>query len=159
FVRLDRAVGLGPGADDVACDGDRLGAFETVGMGAGNHRADLFAVEPAARLELHLVGPNIGAERFGVAADHQRRGERPRLAGVVARAAVADAGFLLRLAADGVLDRLARLHEAGEARIHAGREPRLAAEEGALFRDVDGEHDDHRVGAREVLGAAGWAVA
>src|SRR5438034_615737 len=76
---------------------------------------------------------------------------------MVADAADRNAGFLRGLAADGILDRLARLDKAGEAGIHAGREACLAAKEAAFA--VDGEHDHHRVGAREMLGAAVRTVA
>ena len=67
-----------------------------------------------------------------------------------------DAGLLQRLAAHGVLDRLARLDEAGQRRVHAGREMRAAAEQAAVA--AHREHDRHRVGAREVLGVAAGAL-
>ena len=81
-----------------------------------------------------VVAVDVGGERLGVAADHQRGGERPRLAGVIGDAADADAGFLVRLAPDRVLDRLAGLDEAGEAGVHARREMRLAAEQARARR-------------------------
>ncbi len=67
----------------------------------------------------------------------------------------------MRLAAHRILDRLAGLHEAGEARVHVRVEARRAAEERALAAalPVDGEHDHHRVGARKMLRRADRAVA
>ena len=53
--------------------------------------------------------------------------------------------------------RVSRLDESGEARPHAGRKSRLAAEQAALA--VDRQHDDDRVGAREMLRRAGRAIA
>ena len=61
--------------------------------------------------------------------------------------------FLLDLAPHRLLDRLARLEEAGERRIHARREARLPAEQAALA--VDREHDHHRIDARKDLDRAG----
>src|SRR5690606_21682098 len=69
----------------------------------------------------------------------------------------ADAGLLEDLAPHRVLERFARLHEAGKARIHARREAGLTPEQAALT--VDREHDDHRVGARKVRRATLRAVA
>lgn len=54
---------------------------------------------------------------------------------MIADAADADPGLLADLAAHGVLDRLARLDEAGEAGIGARREARLPAHEAALAVD------------------------
>ena len=76
---------------------------------------------------------------------------------MVGDGAGADAGLLVELAAHRVLQRLARLHEAGEAGKHPRREAVLAAEHAAVA--VDRQHDDDRIGAREMLGAAGRAVA
>ena len=90
------------------------------------------AREPAAVLELVRVGADVVAERLAEAADHQRIGKRPGLAGMVDDAAEPDAGFLEGLAPHRVLDRLARLDEAGERRIHAGQEMRAAPEQAVL---------------------------
>ena len=124
------------------------------GLVAGEHGADLVAGKPAAVLQLGDVGADVLVERLAEAADHQRIGERPGLAGVIDDAAEPDAGFLQRLAPHRVLDRLARLDEAGERRIHAGHEMRAAAEQAALARHR--QHDRHRVGARKMLGARSW---
>src|SRR3546814_11774731 len=59
-----------------------------------------------------LVRPGLGEE-----AEHQRRRERPRLRGEVAAAKDAHAAFLEHLAFDGLLQRLARLDEAGQGGI------------------------------------------
>ena len=87
---------------------------------------------------------------------HQARRERPRLRGQVAHAPAADARLLAHLAAHGLLRRLARLDEAGEAREPGARAPAVAAEQGPLA--ADGEHDHHGIGAREVRGPARRAV-
>ena len=68
-----------------------------------------------------------------------------------------DAALLLDLAGDGVLQALARLDEAGQGRVHAGRPGRLAAHQAALA--VVDQHDHRRVGAREVRRAAGGIAA
>src|SRR5262245_12834516 len=52
--------------------------------------------------------------------------ERPRLAGDVARPRNLDADFLGHLPGEALLERLARLDEAGERAVHAGREVRAA---------------------------------
>ena len=65
--------------------------------------------------------------------------------------------LLADLAPHRLLDRLAGLDEAGEARIHALRKARLAAEQAALA--VERQHDDDRIGAREMLRLAGVAFA
>src|SRR5687768_6860262 len=92
-----------------------------------------------------------------MAADHQLRRERPGLAGDVGHVAHAHAGFLENLARDAFFDRFARLDEPGERRVAARWIARLAAEQ-EITVPLD-QHDRHRVGAREVLRAAGPAIA
>ena len=92
-----------------------------------------------------------------VAADHQRGGERPGLRGEIAHAAADDAGFLEGFPPHRILDRFARLDEAGEARPHAALETVRAAEQAAVAGDR--QHDHDRIGAREMLGLAGRAIA
>ena len=62
---------------------------------------------------------------LGAEPDHQAVRERPRLAAVVADVADLDADLLAHLADDGLLERLARLDEPGEAAVH--RRPELHA--------------------------------
>src|SRR5690606_10053612 len=118
---------------------------------------DIGAREPARFLDFGAVDRQFKAVGVADAADHQLRGERPRLAGDVPYVAHTHAGLLEHLALDGLLDRLARLDEAGERREAVRRKPRLAPEENlALALD---EHDRHRVDARKMLRPASGAVA
>ena len=70
----------------------------------------------------------------------------------VPHAPAADSSLLVDLAAHGLFQRLARLHETGEAGEAAARALAIPAEQGALT--ADREHDDDRIGAREVRCAA-----
>ena len=115
---------------------------------AGERRRDLFAGEPAGIVELGRVdGQRIVRAR--------RRGRRSSATRGRARAGWRDSGrrrpsmpgFLLQLARDRRLDRFARLDEAGQRRIAAGRIMRLAAEQQAAV--MLGKHDHHRVDARD----------
>ena len=135
--------------DQMMRDRHREGRLQPSGCVAGEHQPHLLALEPAAVLQLRRVALDLGRQRLGVAADHQRGGERPGLARMIGDAADRDAGLLLHLAPHRLLDRLARLQEAGERRIHAGREARLPAEQAALA--VDRQHDHHRIDARKNL--------
>src|SRR5262249_26108574 len=105
-----------PGADDVVRDRDRWRRAEPVGMAAQQHQGDLLALEPARALELGAVDLDVGGERLGVAADHQRHRERPGLRRKIRNAATHDAGLLEHLAPHRFIDVLARLDKAGEAR-------------------------------------------
>src|SRR5690606_3118191 len=120
FLPLRNLSLVGPGADEVVGDRAVGGDAKTFLMIAGDHRAHLLAPEPAAILQFLAVEGNVVIERLAETADHQRVRKRPWLAGVVDHAADAYAGFLQRLATNGVLDRLARFDEAGKAGIHAG---------------------------------------
>src|SRR3546814_16368632 len=71
-----------------------------------------------------LVRPGLGEE-----AEHQRRRERPRLRGEVAAAKDVHAAFLQHLALDGLLQRLARLDEAGQGGIAVRRPAGVRSEE------------------------------
>ena len=86
------------------------------------------------------------------------RRQRPGLAAEVGHVAHRDAGLLEHLAADGVLDRLARLDEAGQGRVPPlrphGWRPSSSALVGLTRLAVGDDHDDGGVGARELLAAA-----
>ena len=77
----------------------------------------------------------------GLEPDHQRVRERPRLAGDVAHVGDRHADLLAHLAVDGLLHRLAGLHEAGDAAVHRHRE-RAAASQQRLAVALD--ERDHR---------------
>src|SRR5262245_40050473 len=121
------------------------------------HARDLFAVEPAGVVELGAIDDDLARKRLGMTADHQRGGKGPGLRGEIAHASANDAGLFARLPPHGIFDRLPGLDEPGEARPHAGLETIRAAEHAALARDR--KHDHDRVGAREMLRAAGRAIA
>src|SRR5690606_14314747 len=146
-----------PAPQDKAGDRRPVRRLEAERVTVLEHLCDLIAAEPADILELGLVTRDLAAERLGEEADHQGGGDRPGLAGKIAYATDADAGLLEDLAPHRVLERFARLHEAGKARIHARREAGLTPEQAALT--VDREHDGHRVGARKVRRATLRAVA
>ena len=84
-------------------------------------------------------------------------GKRPGLRREIGDAAAHDARLLAHLAPHRLLDGLARLDEAREARPHGGGEAAGAAEHAAIARDR--QHDDDRIGARKMLGLAGRAIA
>src|SRR5262245_20734620 len=65
---------------------------------SGERRSDLRAFEPARVLELGAVDGDRLAHALREAAAHQRRGERPRLRGVVGDATDVDPGLFLDLA-------------------------------------------------------------
>src|SRR3546814_13540991 len=97
-----------------------------LGRGAAQRGVDFVEGEPARVLKLvaylRLVRPGLGEE-----AEHQRRRERPRLRGEVAAAKDAHAAFLQHLALDGLLQRPARLAEAGPGGIAVRRAAGVAA--------------------------------
>ena len=92
-----------------------------------------------------------------VAADHQLRGERPGLARDVGHVAHPNAAFLEHLALDRFLDRLPRFDEA----CQGGKAPFGPAETAPQHQPAVMlyQHDRHRVGAREMAGTAGLAIA
>ncbi|MEE9603330.1 MAG: hypothetical protein V3V75_08505, partial [Thermoguttaceae bacterium] len=84
---------------------------ETAKMSPTVRRADFGAGEPAGILEFVIADSDLVAGGVGGEADHERRGERPRLRGVVAHLAHVDAGLFLDLAAHRLFQALARLDE------------------------------------------------
>src|SRR6516164_1270781 len=148
---------LHPGADDVVGDGPGRRCGQVVGMTSQQHARDLLAVEPAGIVELGAIDDDVARKRLGMTADHQRSGEGPGLRGEIAYASANDAGFFARFPPHGVFDRLPGLDETGEARPHAGLKTMRAAEHAALARNR--KHDHDRIRAREMLRAAGRAIA
>ena len=67
------------------------------------------------------------------------------------------AGLFLAFACDGFLDGFARLDEACQRGVEPCRPFGLATHQAGV--SVRRQHDHHRVGARKMLGAAGWAGA
>jgi Gluconate 2-dehydrogenase subunit 3 len=96
-------------------DGDGMGHGQTVGMPAQQHRNDLVAREPARILELAAVHLDLGRDRLGVSADHQRHRKRPWLRRKIGDAATGDPGLFAGLPAHRLFQRLAGLDESGTA--------------------------------------------
>src|SRR5262249_29053971 len=84
--------------------------------------------------------------------DHDLMRERPRLAAEVADVLHRYARLLTHLARDALLERLARLHEAGDERVPALREVGRSRHQDA--RSVVDEHDDRRLDPREIIDGA-----
>src|SRR3954449_10443626 len=80
---------------------------------------NLVAGEPPHVLQLVVGDVRLTGQHACLEAQHQRGGERPRLAAAVDDLADDDAGLLPHLADDRVLERLARLDEAGEGGVAA----------------------------------------
>src|SRR5450755_1640244 len=148
---------LHPGADEVMRDRHRRRRGQAIGVLAHQHGRDLRLGKPPGVLEFLAVHHNFAGQGLGVAADHQRGRKRPRLRVEILHPATGDAGFLARFPPHRVLDRFARLDEAGQARPHGRHKTRAAAEQAALA--VACQHDSHRIGAREMFGLALRAIA
>ena len=102
--------------------------------------------------------PQVGAERPGREAQHERRRERPGLVAQVGHVGDLDPDLLGHLAGDRRGERLPRLDEPREHRHPVAAEPLPARQEDAVV-GVDDRHDDGHVGARVVLAAVGGAAA
>ena len=119
------------------------------------------AGQPGDGLKLGLIRGGLIRRDLGDQADHQLGREGPGLAGVVAHVADRQPGLLHHLAGAGLLNRLARLHKAGQGRHPTGGPGGLTAQQAARFGPalIDRQHDDDRIDAREMLGPAGRADA
>ena len=104
-----------------------------------------------------LVDDDVAARPRGLEPDHQRVRERPRLAGDVAHVGDLHPDLLAHLAVHGLLHRLARLDEPGDAAVHRHREGTARASRASLAA-LD-ERDDRRRQAREGEQAARRAAA
>src|SRR3984885_11150291 len=125
-------------------------------MTSFEERNRLLAAEPSGVLQFDAINLEAPAFCFSKAAYHQRGGERPWLGGEVLHRAAADGSLLVDFAPNGSLDRFSGLDEPRQRRIHALREPRLAAEQTSIA--IDSKHDDDRIGAREVDRLANRAI-
>ena len=133
-------------------DRDRRRRAQAFGVPARQHACYFRLGKPPRVLKFRAVDDNFSGQGLGMAADHQRGRERPGLRAEIGHLAAEDAGFLAGFTPHRVLDRLARLEEAGEARPHGRPETRAAAEQAVLA--LGRQHDHHRIGAREMLGVA-----
>src|SRR5580700_1112382 len=107
------AAVLDEAANEMMGDGDRRRRGQAVGMAAAEHQRQFVARKPARVLDLAAVDDDCFRQRLGVAADHQRARERPRLRHDVFDLAAADAGFFQHFAPHRFFDCFARLSEAG----------------------------------------------
>src|SRR5690349_15700684 len=115
FGGTERRSGAEPLVDQLPGDGQRRRQVE-VGLAARDRR-QLLAREPAHVVELVVTGGCLAAGVGRVEAEHQRHGERPRLRGAVEDVADLHARLLQHLALHRLLERLARLDEAGQRRV------------------------------------------
>ena len=140
-------------------DGDRRRRGQAVGVaGAPASAPSSSRVEPARILDLAAVDDDCFRQRLGVAADHQRARERPRLrlAKYLTRPQrMPTSSSTSRRTASSIVSPGSA--KAGQRRPHGRRKARRTAEHAALARDH--QHDDDRIGARKMLGLAGRAVA
>src|SRR3954447_16535630 len=86
---------------------------------------NLITGEPPHVLQLVVRDVRLTGKHSCLEAQHQRGGERPRLAAAVDHVADKDACRLLHLADHRVLERLARLDEPGQGGVAASRPRRL----------------------------------
>ena len=91
----------------------------------------LVAGEPAGRLDLVRLRPQVGRPAPRREAEHQRGGERPGLVAQVGHVGDLDADLLGHLAGDRRGQRLPRLDEAGEHRHPVAAPARAAGRAGA----------------------------
>jgi diguanylate cyclase (GGDEF)-like protein len=124
---------------------------------AGQCRTHVILGDPAHFFQLFLVQPHLKAVGFGKGRHHQAGGEGPRLAGQIAHPARGDAGFFPQFATHRLLQAFARFHKAGQRRQETLGEARLPADQGVAI--LDGQHDHHRIDAREMFGLAARAAA
>src|SRR5262245_49975200 len=122
---------LHPGADDVMRDCNRRRRRKPLVMFARQHGLNLSPAKQPGGLELRPIGHNLVRQCFNVTANHQRCRERLSLASEVNDAAAGAAGFLARVPAYRVLDRVADFDEPGKARPHRWNETRATPQQAA----------------------------
>src|SRR6516225_9240618 len=108
-------------ANDMMGDRDGRRRGETLGMVPAEHRRQLVAVEPACVFEFFAVDDKGVRQSLGMAADHDRGGEWPRLGGEIAYPPAYNASLFPHLAPHRFFNRFARFGETGEAGPHCGR--------------------------------------
>ena len=135
--------------------GDRRRQNKLLWVSISEHRLDLIEAEPAHIGKLALFYDDVRCQRLSPAADHQRMRKRPGLARNISDPADFDSGLFLDLPAHGMLDVVARFHEACQRRIELFGKAMLVAEKAPLAARY--EHDDGRVRAR--IGVEGASAA
>ncbi|MCY1372429.1 hypothetical protein D9M69_596340 [compost metagenome] len=80
--------------------------------------------EPLRILDLIDLHDDLAGRIFGMEAEHQRMRERPALAAQVLQVLDLDPHLFAHLARHALLDRLARLDEAGQGAVDPGNEAR-----------------------------------
>src|SRR5260370_10708132 len=149
-------VGVETGADDVMGDRERMGRREAIGVLAQHHGGNFVAREPAGVLQLGTIDLELRRQGLRMTADHQRHRKGPWLRREIGDAATYNAGFLQGFPPHRIFDGFARLDESRKARPHALGKAGLPAEEAPFA--IDRQHDDDRIGAGKMLGAAGRAI-
>src|SRR5215467_428436 len=149
-------VGFEPRPNDMMGDRDRMGRGQAVGVPTQHHGGNLLALEPAGILQLGTINLEFRRQSLGMTSDHQRHREGPRLRREVRDASAFDPGLLQSFPSYRIFDGFARLDESCKARPHALGKAGLPAEETALA--MDRQHDDNRIGARKMHGAARRAI-
>ena len=122
-------------------------------MGAAEHFGGLLPGDPERIRQFHRVeGDRLGL-RLSETAQHERCGKRPGLAGEIADLAHPYPGLLEDFPPHRRFQRLARLHEAREQRVHPLGPVGGAADEQPVAPHH--EHDDDGVGPRKMPRPAG----
>ena len=85
---------------------------------AGRNHRNLIATEPLGIRDLDGIAHNLTVQPISAESEHQRMRERPWLAADVAHVANGHTDFFHRFPDDGFFERLPRLDETRETRIH-----------------------------------------
>src|SRR5215472_1284579 len=153
----DIGTSLYVAANNMMGDRDRRRRGKPLRVLAVEHQGQFFPIEPARVFKFFTIDDDSGPQRLGIAADHDRRRERPRLRCEIAHPAARNSHFFRHLSPHCLFDRFAGFGETGKARPHAWREPTRATEHAALARNH--QHDHDRIGTRKMLGTAGRTIA
>src|SRR5215469_297541 len=144
-------------ADNVMGDRNRWRGRQALRVLPIEHQGEFFALEPARVFQFFTIDDDGFGKRLGVAADHDRRGKRPRLGREITHAPASNANLFQDFTADRLFEAFARLGETGQTRPH-GRCEASRTPEHASFAG-DRQHDDDGIGAREMLGPTGGTIA
>src|SRR5262252_8168259 len=144
-------------ADDVMSNRHRRRGRQPLRVLPVEHLGELFAIEPARVFQFFTVNDDRLGQRLGVTADHDRRRKRPRLGSKITHPPARNANLFQHFTAHRLFDAFAGFGKPGQTRPH-GRCEAARTPEYATFAG-NREHDDDRIGAREMLGPAGRTVA
>src|SRR5262249_5433563 len=144
-------------ADDVMGDRNRRRSCQPLRVLPIEHQGEFFAIEPARVFQFFTVNDDRLGQRLNVTTDHDRRRKWPRLRSEITHAPAGNANLFQHFTAHRLFDAFAGLREPGETRPHGRREAARTPEHATFTGNR--KHDDDRIGAREMLGPAGRAVA